>query len=177
MLFSEKQFNKVNFDDDLSELYDVKIEFTRDYQSMEGIKAIGKWLDENSHDYFAKPDYEFSFDHDLGPVVGYDFLIDSAPYNSIKIEISSKFPNLKSYKCNVALLVSKKEITFFYSLLHYLLSGWDSKELERTKINWKYTTAKIADNDAIRIVIENIYKSINKEIRTEIENNFGFDLF
>lgn len=176
MHFSEKHFKKVTFDNDLSELYDVKTIFSNDNNSIEGIKAVGKWLIENSHDYFARPEFEWLFDSEAGPVIGYEFLVDGAPYNSIVIEILSKFPNVKSYKCNVAILVSKKEISFFYSLLKYVDSGWDSKELESTKISWKYNIAKIADNNAIKIAIESIYNFLNKEIRSEIENHFGYDL-
>lgn len=176
MLFCEKQFKKVAFDSDLIELYDVSINFGENNNSIEGVRAIGKWIQDNSHEYFAKPEYDYSFDFEVGDIIGYEFLVEGAPYNSLSIEISSKFPNLKSYRCNVAVLISKKEILFFYSTLQYIESGWDSKEIDTTKISWKYITAKIADNNAIQLAIESIYTSLNKKIRSEIESHFGYDL-
>jgi len=171
MEFCQKEFVKINIDKEINELYDFEVVFSFDHNSLEGSSSISNWLESKPHDFFAKPLITWDGEH-----VGYDVILEDSPYTSIVIEIISKYPNLKSYKCNISVLISKKEILFFYSILRYLESGWDNKEPDLEDIKWTFIRAKISEDADMRLKIKNIFKDIEKFIRSDIESQFGLDL-
>tara|TARA_R110002124_G_scaffold90299_2_gene230432 strand:+ start:35 stop:1459 length:1425 start_codon:yes stop_codon:yes gene_type:complete len=177
MEFCKAEFNKLSLDDEIKELYDVKVDFIDENNSLNGVKAIGKWLVDNKHEFFAKPYYEEHFNEYDGEVytqlVGYEFLVEDAPYNSITIDIIGKYPNLKSYKCNIALLISKKQLTFFYSILQYVQDGWESRTLNKEKISWKYIDRKIGVKESICNGLESIFLAITEKIKSNLYKELG----
>ncbi|GGF23240.1 caspase family protein [Flavobacterium limi] len=177
MEYCKIQFEKLKLDQEIAELYDVEMHFLLDQNSIVGIKTIGKWLRDNKNDFFAKPLYSQEYNEYNGEVhnilSGYNFLVDDAPYTALIIEIMSKFPNLKSYRCNVAFLVSKKEISFFYTVLQYIEDGWDTRKLDIEKIKWTYNISKIAIENSMIGGIESVFETINDRIKADINNQFG----
>lgn len=175
--YCKVQFEKLSLDKEISDLYDIEVNFIIDNNSLPGVKSIGKWLKDNNNDFFAKPYYTDTYnEYDGEPVTylsGYLSLIEDAPFNAISIELLSKFPNLKSYQCNIALLISKKQISFFYVIIPYLENGWDSKKLDVEKIKWTYSTKKIADNDSLLEGQKNVTLAINDKIKSDINVQFG----
>lgn len=175
--FCKIQFEKLSLDKEIRDLYNLDINFIEDNNSLPGVKTIGKWLKENNHDFFATPYYTETYDEYVGEPVtylsGYQLSIEESPFKAISIEILSKFPNLKSYQCNIALLISKRQISFFYVILQYLENGWDSKTLDIEKIKWTYSNKKIADNDSLIEGQKNIALVINDKIKTDISIQFG----
>ena len=175
--FCKVQFGKLALDKDTKDLYNIEINFTQENNSLAGVNAIGKWLKDNPNDFFAKPEYRENYNEYTEEVTtyisGYELLIEEVPFRAVSIELLGKFPNIKSYQCNVALLVSKKHIYFFYTILQYLESGWDSKTLDTEKIVWTYTSSKIANNQSILEGLKNIYLAINDKIKSDINIQFG----
>lgn len=176
MEFCKEQIENLVLENDIVDLYDVEKIFTEDNNSIVGINAIGRWLKDNTHDFFARPYYEEDYSDYEGPtryLAGYELLIENAPFKAVTIEIIGIFPNIKSYRCNVAVLISKKEISFFYTILQYVESGWEEKSLIDEKIKWTYTTVKIADNDSVLKGIRSISTAINDRIKSDIHIQFG----
>ena len=175
--FSKQQIESLNLDKDIRELYEVTIEFTEDNNKLVGVKSIGKWLKDNSHDFFAIPRYSEYFDDDLGQefstLTGYYLQIEEASFKGAEIEIRSRFPNVKSYRCSVAVLVSKKQLTFFYCILPYIESGWNEIYLDSERIKWTYTNTNIAYSDSVAVGIRNIAQYINDRIKSDISIQFG----
>ena len=163
--FCKTQLEKLVLDKETKDLYDVKTNFLFDNNNLVGVKAIGKWLKDNSNDFFAKPFYEEEYNEFTEEVVtvlsGYELLFEDVPFKTVSIDFLGRFPNIKSYQCNIALLISKKQITFFYSILQYIENGWDSKILDTEKIKWTYTNSKIANNESILHCLKGIYLAIN----------------
>lgn len=175
--YSKQQISAISLSKEIKDLFEMKIEFLDDNNLLVGIKAIGKWLEENSHDFFAIPLYKEYFDEYQGDIVerleGYTLQIENVSFKAVQIEIKSIFPNVKSYRCSVALLVSKKQLTFFYCILPYIESGWDEMQLDRSQIKWSYTNSKVAHKDSILSGIQTVLQYINDRIKSDLNVQFG----
>ncbi|QDW21160.1 caspase family protein [Flavobacterium sp. KBS0721] len=176
IIFCKKEFDKLQLDKDIKQLYNPTISYSRDNDNFVGARIIGKWLHRNTNNFLAKPAYDFPGSSEEKDIIGYEFLFEEAPFNFLTIELQSKFPNLKSYQSNIALLVSKKELTFFHSIFTYKESGWDLEKLETVRGKWLYTTNLIADQSDIKDGIEVIFDEINKVITADIDTQLGLDL-
>jgi hypothetical protein len=176
--FCAIQFEKLKLDKEIDELFDLEVVLSSQHNDMAGALAIGRWLENNNHDLFAKTTYDNAWyaNPEDPTVTGYSFLLDNSPYTCLTVKIQNKYPNLKSYACHVAVLVSKREIYFFYSLLTFVITGWDENELDSRDIKLKYSNAKIADESSIKGHIQHIYNTISKNIKGDIESQFGLDL-
>lgn len=175
--FCRQEIEKLVLDKEIKDLYDLTISFIDDNNSLLGVNVIGKWLKDNPNDFFAKPQYLEYYNEFVGEMntrlSGYDLLFEDAPYKGVSIEIASKFPNVKSYRCNVAILISKKQLTFFYTILQYLDNSWDEKKLTNDKIKWTYTNSKIAYDESISSGIKILVQYINDRIKSDISIQFG----
>ena len=177
MEFCKHEFAKLSLDEDIKDLYDVNIDFINENNNLPGVVSIGKWLIDNDHNFFAKPFYKLVYDDEYGDtfnqLAGYEFLIDKAPYNAITVDIIGVYPNLKSFKCNIALLISKKHMSFFYSTLQYLENGWESRSLNTEDIKWKYVDCKIAIKESMYDGLTRIYSSVTEKIKSELNKQFA----
>jgi hypothetical protein len=175
--FCKQQIENLNLDKELRDLYEVSIDFTDDNNKIVGVKAIGKWLKDNSHDFFANPQYSEYYDDEVDQMFnrlsGYNLQIENASFKGVQIEIKSRFPNVKSYRCSVAVLISKKLLTFFYCILPYIESGWDEINLDDEKIRWTYTNTNIAYTESLSSGIKTIAQYINDRIKSDISIQFG----
>jgi hypothetical protein len=175
--FCRLKIETLNLDKEIRDLFDLSIDFTDDNNKLVGVGAIGKWLKNNSNDFFANPEYTDYLDDETGEpflqLSGYVLQIEDAPFKGVQIEVKNKFPNVKSYRCSVAVLISRKQLTFFYCILPYVVSGWDELNLDRDKIKWTYTNTKIADTESIASGIKSIAQYINDRIKSDISIQFG----
>lgn len=175
--FSKLQIGSLTLDKEIRDLYELSIFFIEDNNTLVGAASIGRWLKDNPNDFFATPKYTQYFDPFDGEphsrLSGYNLLVEDAPFKGAHIEIVSKFPNLKSYRCNVAILISKKQLTFFYCILQYLENGWDDKKLDTVKMKWTYTNTKIAYDESISGGIKLILEYINDKIKSDVSIQFG----
>lgn len=173
--YVQKEFEALSLSGELSELYKVETNFLQDYKSIPGTKAIGTWLKDNKNDYFARLVYEDRFDHETGEeytvLTGFDLKFET-PYKAVVIDINRLYPNLTSYQCCIAFLISKKEIAFFYFITDYLDDSWENRNLNTKSIKWLYTTSKIVDHLAIRSNIQIIKSKIEGTIKAELSSKF-----
>jgi hypothetical protein len=175
--FCKKKIEPLNLDKDISDLYDVTIHFTEDNNKIVGVKEIGKWLKNNANDFLAEPIYSDHFDDEIGEMFsvtsGYNLHIENAAFKAVEIEIISKFPNVKSYRCSVSVLMSKRLLTFFYCMLPYIESGWDEIILNSSKIKWTYTNTNIAYPESMENGINSILQYMNDRIKSDLNIQFG----
>lgn len=177
MQFCKTEFEKQSLGKEINELFSLSFDFNQRHNELPGSLAIGRWLIDDANDLFAKPTYEDSWYTKVDDAVlnGYEFLLEDAPFTCLTIEVERKYPNLRSYQCNIAFLVSKKQIYFFYSILPYLESGWNTKHLDLMELKWNYSHAKIAVESSIKDNIRHVYGSIEKKIKLDIEALLGMD--
>jgi hypothetical protein len=162
---------------ELKDVFDLKVSTHEDYEEIVKENTIGKWLDDNDHDFFARSkqikvrkdrhsnpfgalrtsfvlggteeDYEWIKD-------GFDLDIE-VPYKTIVLNMDSKYPNIESYTCRIIYLISKRQIAFFYFTTNIEEKNWDDRWLN-TDIEWFHTEYPITKND---IVIEGLKKIFN----------------
>ena len=175
MEFCKTEIQKMTLDKEIDDLYDLEIHFLKDNNTLVGVKTIGRWLKNNTHAFFATPQYSEYYDEDGETVYlsGYDLLIEGTTYKAAVVEISGRFPNVKSYRCNIALLISKKQMTFFYSILQYIENGWDEKNVIEDGMKWIYTDSKIAEKKSIHQAVKTITKAISDKIKSDLNIQFG----
>jgi hypothetical protein len=174
--FVKKKLLSISLSTELKELYTLDIKFFQDYKAIPGIYAVAKWLKDNKHDYFAKLTYESHLHEDVGEYItslsGFELTID-IPFKSVSIDINGHYPNLTSYQCNVAFLISKKLITFFYYISDLIEESWDNKKLNTTGLKWIYTQCKIVDFANIEWGVDTLKAKIEEKINDELNSKFN----
>lgn len=139
------------------------------------LNLIGKWLNDNKHDYFAKPTivtetYEEEVE-DLSTlssvaiglgynrpkkivkktrnvISGYTATYDY-PHKVIKITMKPKYENLQWYNCSILVMTSKVNIRFFYFCSNYEETNWNYRTISN-KFDWKTVEVKLKETDKIK---------------------------
>ncbi len=173
--FVKEEISLISLSSELAELYKLHINFLEEYERIPSLEVIGKWLKKNKNDYFAQIIYENKFDYDTGDgyqsISGFDLKFET-PFKAISIEITSTYPNLTTFQCNIVFLISKTQITFFYFVTDYIEENWDNKSLNKEEIKWLYTETKIASKEAIKRTIEMIKSKIENVIHDDLSSKF-----
>jgi Caspase domain len=195
LLINELQtkLSEYKLDDDLNEIYDFTIIFQENYDGIVSKNTIGKWLDENPHEYFAKSSHtrerKDRFTNPFGAIRAAAFLNPiedgseyewvrngfelevEVPYKTIIFTLNSKFPNIDSYTARIIYLLSKKEIRFFYFLTNFETKNWDERKLN-TKIEWFTSEYPLKDNTKIMNGLNKIFTLLVEKVKKEIEEKF-----
>lgn len=180
-------------EDELKEIFDCAITFQENYEGIVDKNTIGKWLDENQHEYFAKsshsrvrrdkPTNVFSgFRHTgiMNTIIddaAYDSIISGfeleveVPYKTIVFNLISKFPNIESYTCRIVFLLSKKQIRFFYFFTNFETKNWDERKLN-AKIEWLTSEYPLQNKELILVELRKIFNNLVAKAKKDIEERF-----
>jgi hypothetical protein len=180
--------------DDLNEIYDLAISFQENYDGIVNKNAIGKWLDDNPHEYFAKSSHTrerkdrytnilgglqaASFLSRIGDDTEYEWVRNGfeleveVPFKTIIFTLNSKFPNIESYTARVVYLLSKKQIRFFYFITNFETKNWDERKLN-TKIEWLTSEYPLKDKEKIIEGLNKIFTQLTDKVKKEIEEKFA----
>ncbi len=179
---------------DLNEIYELVISFQENYDGILNKNAIGKWLDDNPHEYFAKSSRTRmrkdrhtnplgnlqigSFLSNIGDDTKYEWVQNGfeldveVPFKTIIFNLISQFPNIESYTARVVYILSKKKIRFFYFITNFETKNWDERTLN-TKIEWLTSEYPLKDKGKIIEGLNNIFVQLTDKVNNEIEEKFA----
>jgi hypothetical protein len=182
--------------EDLRELFNTEINFFDDYSKTIKKNSIGKWLDDNDHEYFAKSKYtkvrkdkssnpfstfgtqslilhsgaESNFEYEWVPN-GFESEVE-LPYKTIIFDLNSKYPNIDSYSSRIIYFLSKRQIIFFYLVTNYEEKNWDERRLN-TDVEWFYSEHSITIKEEIENGITKIFDKLIARVRKDLEDAFS----
>jgi hypothetical protein len=188
------EVNNYEIEEDLKEIFDCTISFEENYDGITSKNTIGKWLDENQHEYFAKSSHSkvrkdrntniFGAWRTIGIMNpsedendyewirnGFELEVE-VPYKTIIFTLNSKFPNIESYTGRILYLLSKKQIRFFYFFTNFETKNWDERKLN-TKIEW--FTSEHSLNNKVEILdgLNKIFLQLVEKAKKDIEERFN----
>ena len=178
----------------IKDMYSLAITFSENYDMIIEKSTIGKWLDDNPHEYFAKSKWarakkdqynRFSPYHlvsgggllnpleDMYETVrdGFDLEVE-VPYKSIIFDLNSKYPNIDSYTGRVVYVISKRQIRFFYFITNYVIKNWDERQINK-KIEWSSSEHPISDKPSVLQGLRKIYDLLEGRVIKELEDKFN----
>jgi len=193
----KEQISSFSLYTDLNEIYELQSSFEYDLFNLPNAILIGRWVSENSHDYFAEARFETnSYKEevtDINPFTaniwdafgkkhtktvtkyrrdleGFEITSD-VPFKYFIINYSPKFPNLRQYAFLTTFLISKKNIKIFYGFTDYKEKDWDRNKINK---NFKWTSAEflIKEEKSIIEFMSNTIKGIEKNIKSISEKKF-----
>jgi len=177
--------------DDLREIFELTILFQDNYDGIIQNNIIGKWLDDNPHEFFAKSSHirerkdRFTnpfgrFSNVLGNIYndaeyewvrnGFEIEVE-VPYKTIVININSKFPNVDSYTCRIVYILSKRLIRFFYFITNFESKNWDERKLN-FKIEWSSAEYKLSEKVNVLEGVKNIFDQLIERVRKDLKDKF-----
>jgi len=183
---------KHEYSREFSSLYDIGWSFDKRREAILQQEAVGKWLEQNVHQFFAEPtrqteQYEAEVPARTAAemlrglyktVTKYREVVDgfrltvSLSYESIQILATPKYPNLFWSNCSIVLLPSKTRLRFFYYFADYRDKNWHDRELI-TDIKWQTVECKLHDLEDLLQAIENIQEQFATSIIVRVKEKFG----
>lgn len=192
----KSEIEKLSLSEDLNEIYDLSISFLENYDYIVQQNTIGKWLDENPHEFFAKSVYKYvrkdrnsnplssltkyqssilfnQFNDDEYESVrnGFDIEVE-VPYKTIILTLNTKFPNVESYTARIIYFLSKKLVRFFYFITNFETKNWDERTLN-TKIEWSTSEYSLHEKDSFINGLKKIFSLLEDKARKGLEEKFN----
>lgn len=177
---------------EFEKIFDLNIYFLENYDSIVKKNTIGKWLDETSHNYFAKSTqkrvkkvkntipafgigtsqlFNFQNEDDYTYIRdGFDLEIE-VPYKTIVFNLDSKFPNVQSHTARIVYLISKKQIRFFYFITNFETKNWDERKMNND-IEWFFSQNSIHSEKEIFSAVKIIFETLTKRVQKELNDKF-----
>ena len=182
----------------LGEIYDLEVAFQDTYDGIVQKNTIGKWLDENQHEFFAKSGHtrerKDRYINPLGSIArlttiqtsiyntynddeyelvrnGFEIEVE-VPYKTVKFTLNSKFPNVESYTARVIYFVSKKLIRYFYFITNFETKNWDDRKLN-TKIEWFSSEHPMHEKNNVIDGLRKVFDKLIDRANTELEDKFN----
>lgn len=134
------------------EIYELQLSINDKYEDILAMKKIAKWVNANKDDFLVNVIKEkISYDASEGEsgiqtlatsMLAIQSLLGSRyepayivseleiPYNTIHIDLKTKYPNLMPYRVDVVFLVSRHNIAVIYNFTSYKESGWDTYQVD-----------------------------------------------
>ncbi len=191
----KEEVDKFSLEGDIASVFELDINFHEGYDPIVKKNVIGKWLDDNDHEYFAqskhkrvrKDRYTNPFGSlSLGRVqlLGqenddeYEWIMDGfdldveVPYKTVVFNLNSLFPNVDSFTCRVIFLISKREIAFFYFTTNFEETNWDKKTVN-TNIEWFHSAYPITKTDEVVLGLKKIFDMFQNKVTKILQENFN----
>ena len=189
----KSQVESLKMTEELEQLYNIDFLTSTSYSSIPNKVQIGKWFDQNSHNYFAKPvksERRIEKNHfgstaiELMALKGlysdrveYETFIDGVeattamPYSSIIIELKKNYPNINEYSLVFIPFLSKTEIIIFSVIIMYKDKGW-TERLVSNYDDFKSIVIKIKDSTKITEYIDSSFKSFINKISSSLKSKY-----
>jgi hypothetical protein len=181
----------------LKDMYSLKITFYDNYDMIINKNIVGKWLDENQHEYFAKSkSVRVRKDRYSNALTSsryyamealallndsenmYEWVKDGfeleveVPYKSLVFDLNSKYPNIDSYTGRIVYFISKRQIRFFYFITNYITKNWDERQIN-AKIEWFSSEYPISDKTIVLEGLRKIYDLLEAKAIKDLEDKFN----
>lgn len=181
------------YSSDILSLYEIQNTFEQDYKSISSHnKIIGKWLEENEHDYFAKTVYEKVLIHNLNEayifaniskmltpykdqeyetvIKGYQITTE-LPFYIVKIDAKPEYKSIKWCDCKIAFAFSQVAIRFFYYFANFKLKNWTEYSHEYTA-NWQTLEVELKNKEKLKEAIHNILSKFDSFILDPLQAKY-----
>jgi hypothetical protein len=161
---------------ELVNLYKISSKFESDYESIaEQDESIGKWLKDNSNNYFSKATYRRELvnkstspiaqtmaslpllydDRNYKTVVsGFDLTVD-VPFKLINIDAHPQYPNLDWCDCKITFVFSQVSIRFFYFYSSFKLEDWKNYSHDSSS-DWQTVEVQVKCLNELEEAVSNI---------------------
>lgn len=190
----QESITNFQYSSDLNSIYNIEYNFRKSYTDNRlresyapRLDIIGKWLKENSHEYFASPIIEtetYEVDNPISAlfsssrkniesrevIKGFHSTVD-LPYRVITIDATPKYSNLAKVNCAIVFICSKTSIRFFYFCAVYLEESWGYYSLP-TDVKWKSVDCKLKDYDQVEATLKSILNDFSEFILIPIKDKF-----
>jgi hypothetical protein len=175
-------------------LFQIELSFSSVYSSTANFDTIGNYL-ATKDNYFAEAIYEeqryedtvvpSKFDrihNNLEPytvkktrkvVSGYRNAV-ALPFEQIVIDVNRKYPNLDSYNCTIAFILSDRKIRIYYFITNYQMKDWEKRVLNK-RYQWNVAEFDVVDSDNILNFFKSVIDAINNRIVKDIESKFKLE--
>lgn len=188
-------FLKLKLSDDLKPLFEVEVEEHSGIAPSGN--AIGVWLNENpEYGYFAKPtkrseEYTervpkglagaiaslslagVADDSNYREVTRYRQVVDSyritteQPYGHLVVELNPKMKALAPFKCVIAPVISRSDMTLFWRYLSYDYSDWN-KTVQSAGSKWARAETKLRDEGFMKLIIDDIWTGFQSFVLNQL---------
>lgn len=170
-----EELGKMQLSGEIKELYNMSFDYIKDINSVPSYKAIGKWLEQKSGEYFAHveqenhyDDFDGSFTSEITRIeLKYDF-----ERNGITINFERNYPNINSYKAYIVFILSKINIAVFTLVTNYIDESWESRHLNKSELQWFVNVAKISTLQEVDKLIEKVKSRVEDRIQKDIQQKF-----
>lgn len=194
----KENIEQYSLPNELSEIFDLSINFYDNYDAIAKKKIIGDWLIENPKQFYATPKYDRVIDKENTPdrylsplynsvrlagtlfedsnikykkvLSGFELDVD-VPYKTICLNFLSKFPNINSYTCRIVFLISNKQLRFFYFITNFEEKNWDDKYLNH-EFDWVTANYDFKNIDNIYSGAKIIFDATVSKITSDLEEKF-----
>jgi hypothetical protein len=180
-------------DQELAGLYEKQVHAS-DVNELPKKLFIGRWLQQNIHEYFAVPTFtEETYEEEIAQPIfmsiaqmmrpnrtairhrqvltGYD-LTAEVPFKCIYINFRPLYPNLPHYSAMITFIFSKKEIRFFHALVAYKERSWTTREIS-TDFDWETTTFQLKDVESIKAFMNKCFNDFSRFVLETIRKKFN----
>lgn len=186
-----------SYSSELMSLYKISTKFENDNKSISNqIVPIGKWLESNENNYFAKISYRqeqitnnnesslfspdtikilsrFSgdtYNNYKNVVSGFELTTDS-PYKLIEISANPEYCSLDLCGGKIAFIFSRVNIRFFYSYSNFKLDNWDSYSHDSSS-KWQTIEVEMKKNEKLKETIHNILSEFDSFVLDPIRAKY-----
>jgi len=187
-------FKSINCPEDLNELFEIETSTHDDYGKILEKDVIGKWLDDNDQEYFAKSKHSRERrDRYTNPYASlqiipsrlfqgtesdleYEWVRDGfeseveLPYKTIVFNLNSKYPNLESYSLRIIYFLSKRQVIFFYFITNFEEKNWDERRLNN-KIEWFFSEHSITSKEDVQEGITKIFNELIDRVKKDLNDS------
>lgn len=194
----KNHLDKYKHPTEVEELFKIEVSQLADYSSIPNIIAIGKWLKETKHNFFAEPIWETvrvkkptlrgimkaipggSFsglgDHDFELIMEQRISgvksTTEMPYSGLMIQAKAIYPNLNSTACFLVPFVSRTHMMLFASTVFYSIRGWED-DVITGEVKWRTYEERIKDDELILKTISTMINDFWDFTMTAVKMKFG----
>lgn len=169
---------------EVNEIFDIKVYQESDYSDSIDMRIIGKWLDDNTHNYFAKPCWDvvkvkkripkkrhpllsgisaisflYEEEYEISEIeeeqiVDYEPTVNM-PYLYLVLKVEPRFPNLSYHELYIVPIVSKTSLQLFINFCRYRDTNWSSRHLA-TNNSWNIQSCNLNNHKKIEQIVTKV---------------------
>ena len=183
--------NEIRVPSPINELYDFQV-VPSAAQNVQEPSPIGRWLVKQGKEggFFAKPKFETERKRDnlafgqlasmliptyrvdeASSVIGFEYTVN-APYYSISIISTPKYPNLEKIDCIIVLMISRREIRLFWAYEHFEFTDWNGQH-RIGELKYNTISALIKDHEGIKKNISTIIAGYSSEMQEYLNRKWS----
>ena len=170
---------KAQAEGEAAAFYEISITASDTYKGLPSFSKVGKWFEEQEHDFFAEavtesrtrmknnymnslffkstlPRLNLYGENDSNTETYYVTTgVKSTvklPYCYLMLHAAARYPNVRSKSIILLPLVSRTRMLIFSCFTDYEQKGWDGEEMI-TQVKWQHRKVPLKDTESIRAIV------------------------